>query len=558
MKMGLLKSAKKLRSESQRLASNNAPYLKPLPKALAFLTLLLSLVGCSNYHLSPSPPSKLELPSTASQDKFCIENSNDQEDMAIKIMFLVDVSGSNADTDPYGKRFDHINQFVETLEQQERPYEYGFIWYEHGTDIAAIHGFTEDVNDVYRATASRGGSRVGPNGQAFSLAEQFIREDRKLGPANKYVVFFISDGRVADEHITEASNLVDNMEGVYVSSAYYGPKDLTAIARLEEVARVGKGTFTNFEIGENWDLNLLLSTQAYVVPWSLKEFLIYNLNAGFCLDGHVGVDSDVDGMCDRDEIAMSKMYKSQLAEEGKTFDPTNRFSFGDGYGDFFHWLRFKYPGKVLAPCEDRSDEDFDLLTKCEEDELKLYAEEEEIGPQTGDPKVFDTDKDGVLDGIETFVYFSSQFSGGATRYTAALDPENLDDNLDGEGSVLAQIRQHRNPWFSDPDQPSYDTLLSPIIHPSWDCYSFEQNVLPLYDTLEVKAGSTLPGLEHAAGENSVMAYYIQVPQARPKSVGVLKRSIQKIYNLPLSPGLHIKTDLFIRYSPPPKDKGLDE
>ena len=260
------------------------------------------------------------------------------------------------------------------------------------------------------------------------------------------------------------------------------------------------------------------------------------------------MDSDTDGMCDRDEIAMNDLYAEKLRAEGKSFDPANRFSFGDGYGDFFHWLRFKYPGKSLRPCEDRSDEDFDLLTKCEENEIENNSNTDSIF-KTGDPKIFDTDRDGIIDGIETYVYFASQSTGRATRYTAALDKENLKDHPDGEESVLVQIQEHRNPWFHDPEAEAYDTHLSKL-NSKKECYLFSQSVLPVYETLEVKRGNTLPGLEHPAGGNSVMVYYIQMLQSEPGSVGILKHSVQKIDWGPLSPGLQVKEGIFDEYIPP--------
>ncbi len=74
-------------------------------------------------------------------------------------------------------------------------------------------------------------------------------------------------------------------------------------------------------IGDKWNLHRLMN----VVPWSLKEFLVYNINAGFCFDGKVDVDSDADGICDRDEMTMNNLYAEELKQEGKSFDPTNRF-----------------------------------------------------------------------------------------------------------------------------------------------------------------------------------------------------------------------------------------
>ena len=84
------------------------------------------------------------------------------------------------------------------------------------------------------------------------------------------------------------------------------------------------------------------------------------------------------------------------------------------------------------------------------------------------------------------------------------------------------------------------------------CYTFSQSQLPLYDTLEVKSGNTLAGLEHSAGENSVLVYYIQVPQEVPGSTGILKHSIQKLSSegaASLNSGLKVGAGTFSVYIP---------
>ena len=306
--------------------------------------------------------------------------------------------------------------------------------------------------------------------------------DRFPNQKNSYIVFYISDGENDKATALSGAGQVMNIErSIYISTGFYGG---TGSTLLREVAELGEGKFANFENSRDWDLEgCSQNNKPNVVPWSLKQFLVYNLNAGFCLDGMVDVDSDVDGMCDRDELEMNRIYATELAAEGKSFDPANRFSFGDGYGDFFHWLRFKYPGKTLPGCTDRSDEDFDLLTACEENEIENNIDGNNL---RGDPKSFDTDKDGIIDGIETFVYFASQNTGEATRYTAALDSENLESNPDGEESVVVQIKQHRNPWLKDSGiNPAYDTTITPYQSAKNDCYGFSQSSLPLYQTLEV-------------------------------------------------------------------------
>ena len=527
-----------------------------LKKLMVFLSCLI-FIGCSEPDLKI-----VKKPySSYSNDSFCVVDPVEVEGGSVKIMFVVDISESNRNTDSDGsKRANSIDKLVRELEQKNKSYEYGVIRFNDQTDALITYPenemarFTDDAREVYDATNIIRGNPHGGNtnyGPALLSVQQAIDFDIEQAPSERsaYVVLFISDGVPTDgAPTTWVSSLmtVNARRDIILSTAYYGNVGNRAIDLLQGMAEEGDGNFANFENNENWDLEDLIHAGPNVIPWNLKEFLVYNLNAGFCLDGRVDVDSDADGMCDRDELEMNRIYATELAAEGKSFDPANRFSFGDGYGDFFHWLRFKYPGKRLPRCMDRSDEDFDLLTVCEENEIENQMEEENV--LRGDPESFDTDRDGIIDGIETFVYFGSQNTRGATRYTAALDPENLEDNPDGEESVLVQIKQHRNPWFRDTGlNPAYDTTITPYQSAKNDCYNFTQSSLPIYETLEVKEGNTLPGLEHGAGENSVMVYYIQVLQSQPSRQGILKHSVQKLSG---NTGLKVRDGMFSEYIPP--------
>ena len=525
-------------------------------KVLVSLFSSLIFVGCTqeNVDIQTTPYS------SHSNDSFCVADPVEVQGNVTKLLFVIDMSGSNGTTDGTGsKRADNIDRFVQKLSSRDESYQYGILLgigspinYDNNTAPEQAR-FTEDVSEVYQATqmirTSPTGGLNGPLDPDFSATISAIQGDIDRFPdqKNSYIVFYISDGENDKATALRGAGQVMNIErSIYISTGFYGS---AGSSLLREVSEVGEGKFANFEDSKNWDLEgLLVNNRTNVVPWSLKQFLVYNLNAGFCLDGRVDVDSDADGMCDRDELEMNRIYATQLATEGKSFDPANRFSFGDGYGDFFHWLRFKYPGKTLPGCTDRSDEDFDLLTVCEENEIERNVDGDIL---RGDPRSFDTDKDGVIDGIETFAYFASQNTGEATRYTAALDPENLESSPDGEESVLVQIKQHRTPWFKDTGiNTPYDTTITPYQSATNDCYHFTQSSLPLYQTLEVSQGNTLPGLEHGAGENSVMVYYIQVLQSEPGEQGVFKYSFQKLNRSSESPGLRVNDGAFGEYTPP--------
>ncbi len=529
-------------------------------KILLFFLFPLVFAGCTQEEVAL----KRKPYSSYSKDSFCVVEPVEVEGGSVKIMFVVDVSGSNRTNDSGGsRRANAIDELVQELEEEDKSYQYGLIRFNGGIEVP-IHypgnplkaRFTDDIQEFYSATNTirqrphGGGTSYG---SALLNAQQAIEFDIEQFPSetSSYVVLFLSDGVPTDgDPLPGVSSLitVNARRKIFLSSAYYGRAGNSAIDLLKGMAEKGNGKFVNFENNENWNLESLVHPEPDVVPWSLKEFLVYNLNAGFCLDGEVDVDSDADGMCDRDELEANRLYATELSSEGKSFDPANRFSFGDGYGDFFHWLRFRYQGKRLPECTDRSDDDFDLLTVCEENEIENHMEENIL---RGDPRAFDTDRDGIIDGIETFVYFGSQNTGKATRYTAALDPENLEDNPDGEESVLVQIKQHRNPWFPDSGlNAAYDTTVKPYQTTYNDCYEFSQSSLPLYETLEVVEGNTLPGLEHGAGENSVMVYYIQVLQSKPGRQGILKHSVQKLIEGSEDFGLKVRDGVFSEYIPP--------
>ena len=167
-----------------------------------------------------------------------------------------------------------------------------------------------------------------------------------------------------------------------------------------------------------------------------------------------------------------------------------------------------------------------------------------------DPENPDTDRDGIIDGIEIFVFY--------TRSLAyALDPDNLSRNFDGESPAIQQILEHRHPLFPDSEQIKYDFEVTQNTKvEDQDCYLFQQSTLPLYRTMPVSIGATLPGLEHVENENIVLLYYLQTPQSAPNGDAVLKYSLQKLKNdeatqrrLENSAALRVKDDVFLEYQP---------
>lgn len=502
-----------------------------------------------------------------SKGEFCVSEPLEVRPIT-KILFIVDKSYSNWEvyfpdgtllpgTDPRGiKRGGAIDSFVQKNFTKDH-FRYGLVAFLKDFGVSYIvdpatglPGFTPEESDVFAATQrlrNENDDGETPYIQALQTALQVIRNDRSTHVEERasYFVLFLSDGiPTLGQSDQVIFNLVQQIKNeapmvVFNSGFYgdYGKFNAEAKNRLKEMARVGGGKFIDFNTSSNWEFEGFFDKPTFE-PWFLSRFMVYNVSAGYCLDGSIDTDSDGDGMCDKDERT--------LASSG--FNPQKRFSFNDGYGDYFHWRRFKYK-EVLPPCSDRSDVDRDLLTACEEKYIRNERAKPEFG-KVGNPRQFDTDRDGILDGIETFVFFPRTLA-------FAMDDTNLTESFDGEEPAEHQISQHRNPLVVDRGGLSYDSNIAPLPGQQLDCYSHNQRQLPLYSTLAVRAGDTLPGLEHNAEENAVLVYYIQKPQKAPRDDGVLKYSVQFIKNDPNMGGynwsaglLKIEDKLFQTYVPP--------
>lgn len=511
----------------------------------------ISLLGCSDVRLIPPEERPVVVQSTG---KFCISDP-DEVKKYTKFLFVVDKSGSNSGTDPgAAKRAGNIRRFI--AENRDKDYyRYALIVFSGATSTSLINDnsgrpeFTENENKALKATeelkSGDGGST--PYRAAISLARSVIVGDAEKHPHENsiYMVFFISDGVPTDgSEGAELKRQVNDLRGsvsrkVFVSTAFYGGSGGAAESRLQDMANAGKGKYINFDRQTNWDFNELVVKPDFE-PWQLKTMMVYNINAGYCIDGSIDTDSDGDGMCDKDEL--------RYVEQG--FDPQNRFSFGDGYGDYFHWLRVQHK-KDLPECDDRSDEDRDLLTFCEEEFIENESPNAPPELMYGDPKNPDTDRDGIIDGIETFVFF--------TRTRAyAMDPNNLSSvQYDFEEQAGEQIYQHRNPLVRDADQVAYDSEYWPIVGNSWTdtrtCYGFKMNTLPLYNTLEVIPENTLPGLAHKARENIVLVYYLQTYQNSPNGDAIYMHSFQNVKKNDLLTdsiaGIKVDDEVFSPYVP---------
>lgn len=491
---------------------------------VSLLIVLLSFQNCSDVRLNRVDQQVV----LASKGELCTKLP-DAIDRKQKFMFIMDKSGSNNTTDS-GATLRAGSTEAFWLSQQNNPniewsmFEFrGSQAIPYIVDASGDATFSANPADMQNAlTRLRGADNGGtPYGSALTAAQALISKDIRDNPQeeNLYYIFFISDGAPTD--ITNTNALKTAVDGImqisygniFLSTAYYGPNGGQAIERLREMAKSGNGKFVDINSSGKLDFDELI-VKPTADPWFIQHLFVYNLNSAFCPDGTIGMDSDADGLCDKDEL--------ELINEG--FNPANRYSFNDGYSDYFHWRELKYGESLPAcPVSKRVDLDFDLLTECEENYIKQGSPQPGI-PRTADTTLPDSDLDGIIDGIEAMVFFTESLA-------YVLDPFNLKSNSDGEADdAYTQIYEHRNPLARDADHKGYDIYWrkTHVNNKGQTCYSFDQKDLTVYPTLAVQSGDAMPGLNHEAYENKILIYFLQKKQSDPSGRGVYMHSIQTL------------------------------
>ncbi len=479
---------------------------------------------------------------------FCSTDSQDFYES--RVLFVVDQTASNKKSDPEKIiRKKSIQTFID--QNKKNNVSYGIIAFSNEvfspitleqdgvlTDIPTFTSDSEVIETSLTETFSRKDKGRGNYSKLLGKVLHEVREaidfDTRM-TRNKvvdYHIVFMSDGNLSVSESTQKGfvNGIDEMtdifERVHIHSMYYGDynnkgpgvtkrleqgagaafqlwvffstgfplfnpmyashnqdpsfsssRDTDDVRRIREISEEGQGQYIDQNENSGWALDL--SQQ-----WNTNSFIVYNLNAGFCLDGYIGLDSDMDGLCDQDEMKID------------AFDPDNRFSFNDGYGDYFHWLEYMQQ-ENLPQCLSREDKDHDLLTDCEEQYISSI--ESDFPPLSIDNP--DSDGDRILDGIEVLVYW-------AKDHLAARNPYNLDQESEGL-SDYDKIVKHISPFVPVEEQTAYDTFLVPVKGENGSCYSLRQTKLPLYSTLSVDKDDTLSQVSQAQGENTLLVYTLK-------------------------------------------------
>ena len=568
--------------------------MKRLKLYFCGFAFLISL-GCADVGVQFQPGFSS---SPVSSDEICADAPKSIKNYR-NILLVVDKTGSNRrkdETDRDGtKRFNGAKKLLSKFSNKSQKTRWGLITFSKGraqnhvVDLDGNPSFTSSPTKFLKALnviKDKKDDGLTNYEAALDTAAHVIRMDAstKKKHNHTYLVLFITDGFPSKEFKNsekELRELVKKLRKktphnskIYLSTAFYtktkqlikpitiGAPEENSLAKkcfggiacvnfgvvespdvqrerrkkekiarkiLSAMAKEGEGKFVRFDSSPKWELEDMLKKVNN--SWSGDNFFVYNLNAGYCLDGSIGTDSDIDGLCDEDE--------ENLSTPEKPFDPANRFSFGDGYGDYFHLLELE--GRISLPtCNERIDIDRDFLTNCEERILKNGTGKFTFGSLPDHP---DTDRDGIIDGIETFALDLRE------SLTHALDSANLSKMIHGM-SIRETLFKHLPFVETKPLETAYDLKVeSSLNHKNTLCYTLTQDTLPTYPTLAVPTGKTLAGFHHKEGENIILVSFFQKKHDKHLPE-IWKYSFQNLLHRSVHSKLDLKNSSFREYRIP--------
>lgn len=480
----------------------------------------------------------------------------------LSVLFVIDTSGSNtiSGTDPNkARRIGAMTSFF-NINKTNKYMNWGLEIFGGNVPNSAKHLIQTDKNqnfsnstdfesalgDFQAVADGNATPYVSALNSARNAVENFINYKEELGqePGNFHIIF-ISDGVPApaesntDEDIFSIVNaLMKNTKSkIALSTVFYnigGGDNANAVERLKKMSELGKGKFQDASNGEDIDLSEFVQAGLYREPYLIKDFFVYNLNSTLCDDGRMGADSDADGLCDIDEDSYNIKYKKQIESQypNMSFSSTNRNSFDTRFSDLIIFKNL-VDKDILPDCSSEmigynDDEDFDLLNTCEE---RYMYSESVSGPTTkwedmmilnrnqSSPTNFDTDGDGVIDGLE-FLFFKNK--------SVAVDFNSLKSRKNGLESY-EYFRDHFS-YLVPSSSPRYNLNVK-WVHRNdegQNCYQIDQEVMPIYKVNSLTSSNTggRAYLEHAADENVVMIYYIMTTENNPNGLGVMRYSFQ--------------------------------
>lgn len=506
-----------------------------IPAAAAFVVLtvaaLLSSAGCTDAQLQGvvatvnAPDNKLTV-----SGEFCTQIP-DPAQFPVRILFIVDISGSMAVSDPEPPNgLSRRAQAVVNTVNKYPPGDgvaYGLISFASDASILTtgangLSGFTQDTGQIIDAVPSL--SAI--NGQtnydgALSLAFQMLQSDMDSLDTTtrsraKYEIVFMSDGAPDPDNVGPGESLPPDVRAdvldiaglqttqqlglIALNTVYINAPNTPASAEFQastlmsSMANLANGTFSQVDGTESINL-FYIDFTSLVRTFTLKSFVTTNITerpvASPTGSGTVpAVDSDGDGLDDATEALIGT-------------SPVLVDTDGDGFNDLLEYkLRNSgfnplYPDDADCPqVADREDLDGDGLLNCEERYIGTSLQ------------LQDTDADGYSDDLEY-------------RYgTNPVIADNLGD-LDFDSAPNGfELMNHTDPLRNDAadfSKIAYRyTLVSPDAaadQPGRTCYQFTVDNISLSPALPNVPGAG-PG-----GTNTVLLHVTTTPSDNPNDPG---------------------------------------
>jgi hypothetical protein len=265
------------------------------------------------------------------------------------------------------------------------------------------------------------------------------------------------------------------------------PKIITPECLLRKMADVGNGIFRNFSSGQQIDF-LSINYATVARPFGMTSLIASNINSIPYINKLL-VDTDGDGLDDETEFAAK-------------LNPLSPDTDGDGYNDKLEYDRRKAgfdpldPNVPVKKCIEREDLDGDGLNGCEEKILGT------------DPKIADTDRDRITDGIE-FIFGTNPLADDTKQDI------DFDGKLSGE-----EIRIHSSPNTADPEIHAgyryiYDVRDQGDRPDRRKCYDFSIRHVRLVTTSE-------KGFAGSLGYNDIILTFGEGPSDDPRDYGAFK------------------------------------
>ena len=493
-------------------------------------------VACTDADLERVPPSARVL-----NDKFSVTGQfctgvPDPAEFPVRILFVVDVSGSMSISDPpimncglpvcLSRRGQAV---VDTLKQYPPGdgVAYGLISFASNASILTtgpngLSGFTTDENQLLLAVPSLEAIMGQTNYDgALALAYQMLQADMNQLDTTarsraRYEVVFMSDGapdpdntgpgeslppdvrmdvlNIADLQTTQQLAIIA-LNTVYINAANTPQsQEFQAATLLSGMANLANGEFR--QVNSNQSINLFyIDFTSLVRTYALKSFVVSNLTERPVAapgGGTVpGLDTDGDGLDDATE---------ELIGTSPLLVDTD----GDGFSDFLEvqlrnsGLDPLYPDDAnCTEATDREDTDGDGLLNCEERFIGTSLQ------------LNDTDADGYSDDTE--------YHNG----TNPVIVDNLGD-LDFDSAPNGfELHNHTDPVRNDSasfSQIAYRYSLTDLYADAGrrgeSCYQFTVENITLAPALSGVPG-TAPG-----GTNTVLLHVISAPADNPDDPGV--------------------------------------